>query len=66
LIEENDKNDVSLSFIFTAIALSLFIVNQINKSIIKIMKIIKCMRKKNEENEITTTDSAKMNNVNLL
>ncbi len=66
LIEEDDKNDVSLSFIFTVIALFLFIVNQINKSIIEIMKIVECMRKKNEKNEITTTDSAEMNDVNLL
>ena len=66
LIEEDDKNDVSLSFIFTAIALFLFIINQINKLIIEIMKMIECIRKKNEENKITTTDSAKMNDVNLL
>ncbi len=66
LIEEDDKNDVSLSFIFTAIALFLFIINQINKLIIEIMKMIECIRKKNEENKITTIDSAKMNDVNLL
>ncbi len=43
LIEENDKNDVSSSSVFTAIALSSSITNQINESITEIMKIAECM-----------------------